>query len=223
MKKKTDYLISKINVNSMETIHEAINKLQNDEHIDAALKSDIIAKAFVISFDGTNNDPPSKEEEQYQNQLMYNIMFGKDCQLVKPTRPYTYPESKLYIIEKGCFIGCDKRQHDDECERELYKQIIESNNLNNKLDIINEMNPGIVKDNEIVSEYILDIDLDFFHTMDSIQPKDTETFYRLIRKAKIITIAMEPDYVSRWKVDDHSISSEKLLEHLLIHIKRATT
>lgn len=43
--------------------------------------------------------------------------------------------------------------------------------------------------------YILDIDLDVFHTVGSIEPKDPASFYRLIRGSLAITIATEAECV----------------------------
>ncbi len=63
--------------------------------------------------------------------------------------------------------------------------------------------------------YILDIDLDFFRTAKSVNPNKKEIFYDLIRQAKIITIAMEPDYI------EEGITADYLLSKILYHIEEA--
>lgn len=35
--------------------------------------------------------------------------------------------------------------------------------------------------------YVLDIDLDYFHSEDAIEPGDAATFYRLVRNAVAVT------------------------------------
>ena len=65
------------------------------------------------------------------------------------------------------------------------------------------------------SSYILDIDLDFFRTAKYINPNKKEVFYHLIRQAKIITIATEPDYIEK------GITADYLLSKILYHIEEA--
>ena len=70
-------------------------------------------------------------------------------------------------------------------------------------------------------DYILDIDLDYFRTEKSARPADTRSFYKLIRNAKAITIATEPDFVGYEKLGGENISSETLLPKIMCHIRRA--
>lgn len=114
-----------------------------------------------------------------------------------------------------------KSPHDFECQIP-HNQGIETIFINDKLNIMNQMMPGIIENNEIKADYILDIDLDYFHSSKSIQPQDPNLFYSLIRNSAIITIATEPWYVSQWKKWDNDISSDFLLEKMLIHIENAT-
>ena len=69
--------------------------------------------------------------------------------------------------------------------------------------------------------YILDIDLDVFHSRQAIEPADRTTFYRLIRNAVAITVATEAECVEDLKFDGETIDAEFLLARLMEHIKAA--
>ena len=56
-----DALISKVDFRNEATIGRAIEKLKNDEHIQTSIECGIIKKAFVISYDGSFDQPPSNE------------------------------------------------------------------------------------------------------------------------------------------------------------------
>lgn len=125
---------------------------------------------------------------------------------------------KVYHINSFCHSQCEKKTHDDDCMNTCYDRCIESDELANQLSHILEMN----MDNCTIDNYILDIDLDFFHTVRAITPDDASIFHRLIRGATIITIATEPNYVNQLKRDEQ-ISTEYLLRSLLRHIEQATS
>lgn len=73
---------------------------------------------------------------------------------------------------------------------------------------------------EWISNYILDIDLDFFQARKSITPEDTSFFKMLIENAKGISIAKESNWIAAWKREhDPDLSVEFLLEKLLDLIK----
>lgn len=66
------------------------------------------------------------------------------------------------------------------------------------------------------AKYILDIDLDFFHTRKSIHPLDISVFKNLIDNAIAISIAKESNFIESWKTKyDDSLSVDYLLENLL--------
>ena len=71
--------------------------------------------------------------------------------------------------------------------------------------------------------YILDIDLDVFHTVASIEPKDASTFHRLIRGALAITIATEAECVEElWHEEEEAkLAAGDLLSRLLGHVEQA--
>jgi hypothetical protein len=69
--------------------------------------------------------------------------------------------------------------------------------------------------------YILDIDLDYFHSEKSINPTDTTAFYRLIRNSVAVTIATEPECVEYLRLDGSAVTAPMLLDRLKEHIKAA--
>lgn len=215
-------LIKYVDFKNETSILTAVTKLRNDEHIDLANKADIVSKSFIICYSQSNDSPYSYEMSKYQSSWHERIF--NNISKPEPQRPFTYPESNIYIVENICSIGCEANPHNDDCLIPHFNQAIESDFLQHKLSIINEMKPGLVINNNIIEDYILDIDLDYFHTIASISPIDTSIFYNMIRNAKIITIATEPDFVDMWREDykyDLNINSQILLEKLLTHIENA--
>lgn len=202
------HYLKDVDFNNTSSIERAISKLYNDEHIDAAIKSDIIDKTFVISYDGGKYEWTKSIEEEN----------GRD------SRPYHYPEKDIYIVENRCFIGCENGRHDDSCIIGHFNQAIESSLLNNMISIIGEMKPSLVSGFLLQEKYILDIDLDYFHTRESIKPSDSSTFYSLIKNAEIITIATEPEFIKEWATDykyDTQLNADLLLSTLKEHILKA--
>ena len=78
--------------------------------------------------------------------------------------------------------------------------------------------PEIWKNN-----YILDIDLDFFHYKSSIEVNDYSFFNKLIKNSKAITIARESVWIEQWRIKhDKNLSVEFLEKKLLEIITEAT-
>ena len=73
-----------------------------------------------------------------------------------------------------------------------------------------------IPQNEWEQNYILDIDLDYFKTCNSILPDDNSFFKNLIRNSIGISIAKESTFVKQWKEEnDNNLSVDFLLENLL--------
>ena len=68
--------------------------------------------------------------------------------------------------------------------------------------------------------YILDIDLDYFHTQKSISPHNQFFFSKLVKESVAITIAKESRCVLDLRTDGEEITSKSLLKDLLDHIAR---
>ena len=85
---------------------------------------------------------------------------------------------------------------------------IESCYLNLGIDQISFLLP------DFFENFIFDIDLDYFNTKKSIDPKDFASFKILVTNAKAITISMERDYVDSEKLAGELIDSDYLLKKL---------
>jgi len=142
----------------------------------------------------------------------------------QPTRPFTYlpAADNVYVISHDCYIGCEAGTHDDSCEVIRANQIIESRYLDDQLQRGAEISQCIGLAGLEAAPYILDIDLDVFHTRRAISPEDTSTFYRLVKNAVAITIATKAQCVDEeWLDDDDKMSADELLAKLLAHIDKA--
>lgn len=131
-----------------------------------------------------------------------------------------YANSKIYYIDPCCTSKCKKSSHDDECQIDVYDKIIEGEELLFKLNQINNFIPGFFILNRINKKFILDIDLDCFHTKRAINAVDMSVFNYLVNNAEIVTIATEGYYVELEK-KDNDINENYLLEKLLAHIENA--
>lgn len=213
-------LAKRIDFRDDQSLLWAIEHLRHDEHIDAATVSGILNYAFCIQLsDGGGN--PSIEDQAYAADRQ--ARSPQPPTLQPPSRPMTYedPENHIFVIPHDCAIGCTRMPHNDDCVVEHGNMIIESIYLNDQLARGSEMSRcvGIARVN--AQPYILDIDLDAFHSRKAIEPADPSTFYRLIRNSVAITIATEAECVDELKFDDESIDAVMLLNRLMKHIETA--
>jgi hypothetical protein len=132
-----------------------------------------------------------------------------------------YANSKICYIDPCCTSKCNKSSHNDECQIDVYDKVIEGEELIFKLNLINKFIPDFFIGDRITRKFILDIDLDCFHTKKAINPVDMSVFNYLVNNAEIITIATEGDYVELEKKDP-DINENYLLEKLLVHIENAS-
>lgn len=206
---------------SDEAVLASVAKLKHDEQIQAAAACGIVRASFSIQLSDMSGWP-SVEENAFSEQLA----AAWPNTVPEPRRPFTYepPPNNVFVVGHECFIGCKGRPHTDECLSPHYSQVLESIYLNDQLDRAKEMASCIGIKGSIDSvAYVLDIDLDIFHTRASIEPKDTATLYRLIKGALAITIATEAECVDElWlKTEETRLSANNLLERLLAHINSA--
>lgn len=211
-------LASKVVYSSEGSVNEAIQNLRHDEHIHAAILSDIIKFAFVIQLNDSIGTV-SVEQKKYREVRFGNGPPWKN-NVEYPQPPFTYevPSNGIFVIPTLCLPWCDRKTHNDECQKELYDSVLEDYFLQEKIREGNEM--AIFAGIESIEEqnYILDIDLDYFHTEKSVMPKSATIFSRLICNASAITIALEPSCVTSLALEGESISSEYLLEKVKEHI-----
>lgn len=204
-----------------QPILESVAELKHDEHIDAATACGILRASFSMQLSDMSGWP-SIEENAYSDAL---AAAWPDT-VPEPTRPFTYQPApnNVFVVGHECFMECEGRPHTDDCLPKHYAQVIESAYLEDQLIRAAEMARclGISGGLESVS-YILDIDLDVFHSVASIEPKDASTLHRLIRGARAITIATEPECVDElWHEDEAvKLSAGDLLARMVAHIEAA--
>lgn len=207
-------LISKVNFNDESSINDAVLKLRNDEHIKTALKMGIFEKAFIISHSNTFDDVPMSVQEQARmeklkkNDPEYMMQVINGDYGITSRAERTYEDSDIYMppfVSEGiCEYG---RENDD--------VVLEDSFLIEKMTILSRMCPNIISaEGDINCDYILDIDLDYFHTMKSINPLSKKIFSQLVKDAKAITIAKESACVELERSEE-AVTSDILLEKLL--------
>ena len=130
-------------------------------------------------------------------------------------------ERRIFEVPYSCANGCNKRPHDDACYRAQCDQLLESIYLDDQLDRLSRKARTLGIEALEPGSYVLDIDLDFFHTQRAGHPHDPSVFYRLIKGASAITIAKEPACVDLLKFKGEMITSETLLRDILSHIETA--
>lgn len=138
---------------------------------------------------------------------------------------WTEPNDEhVYVVPFHCAMWCKKKVYDDECVIHHAVEIIDSPYLDDQVRRIGEITEGLGLPNIELLPYILDIDLDAFHSMKAANPDDASTFYRLIRGAVAITIATEAEWVEElWKDEANEPSADQLLAIILGHIEAATS
>ncbi|AYQ28188.1 MULTISPECIES: UPF0489 family protein [unclassified Polaromonas] len=182
--------LAKLNRQDDASLAAAIDILAHDEHIQAAVACGILVRSFSIQLsDGGGSD------------------LGE-------TR-----RDGLYVISHRCAIGCEKRTYDEECARHHSDQIIESTYLEDQLVRANALAASIGLPTVETQPYILDIDLDCFHSWSATQPRDDSTLRRLMAGALAITIATEPKCVEELWLDDKCAPDHaSILSRLLARI-----
>jgi len=212
--KEMKKLISEIKFNDESSINDAVLKLRNDEHIKTALKTGIFKKAFIISHSNTFDDVPMsvQEKERMEKVKRHDMEYMMQCingdYGITPRAERTYEESEIYMppfVAEGIY----------EYGGEYDDDVLEDDFLAEKMMILSRMCPDIVSaGGKIKCDYILDIDLDYFHTMKSINPLSKRIFSQLVKSAKAITIAKETACVELERSEE-TVTSDILLEKLL--------
>jgi len=214
-------LVSQIDWQSDQSVIEAVTKLKHDEHIDAATSSGTLSDAFCIQL-SDSGATPSVEQLAFDQSREQNWPNPPTAPL--PERPMTYAAApnRIYALPFDCFVGCQAMPHNDDCFLQQSNEVIESKYLEDQLTRGAEISRCIGLPNLEATSYILDIDLDAFHTRKAISPSDPTTFYRLVKNAIAITIATEAECVDDlWLDEDDKMSSDDLLAELLAHIDKA--
>lgn len=213
-----DEKIDLCNVKNPKSLDIHIQNLKNDEHISAAIRLGLFDAAIVLAYNGLSSGTCSIELEE----VGYAMCSDED---VAP-RPHTYevPEDKIFYLPNFCAPCCQRVPHDDECTRVHADHAIESDHLKECLSHADEMIVSVGRTEGLYeSDFILDIDLDYFTTEQSLRPKEVEEFHRLVKAACAITIATEPSFVESMRQEDETITADFSLKLLLGHIRDALT
>jgi hypothetical protein len=203
------------------SVSAAIGQLENDEHIDAATRSGILKAAFCIQLSDSGGHQ-SIEETAY-DAARTAAWHAKSPAPTPRAGPKTYPaaENGIYVIGHDCALNCTKRCHDDQCLIDHAREIIESPYLDDQLARGAAISRCVGLNSLEEQPYILDIDLDVFHSRKAVAPDDPSTFHRLIRGALAITIATEPEWVDDLWDDEEPIEVLELLDMVVSQIEKA--
>ena len=183
-------------------LEAAVNDLRNDEHIDFAIRSGMIKRAFVFScIPSTFNDgrvldvPPAPpivmSADQVQMMMLLNSLAPKV--LREATESETDVSSGILVgnsVEHGIVSFSESRHPllEGKDKSENAKLVTSDEVLNEVLKTFREH--GFNQDN-----YILDFDCDFIRDRGAMTHEQFQTLEGLIKGAKAITIAREPDCV----------------------------
>ncbi len=187
-----------------EKIHQFLNdaidldqvndNLRHDEHLDFAVRTDLIEKAFVVA---KNSNPASSNPNVY-------IFDG----------PGQYDDHRLIEYNTPLF-DCSGSQTPQECRMAMADSAIEAEVLSHAVSSAQMLAP------DFFENYILDIDCDYFNTEKSLTPGDNGTFRQLVRESEFITIALEPECVGICLLEGNDLDSDSILESLLTLIESA--
>ncbi len=214
-------LVSQVDWRSDQSVTEAVNKLKHDEHIDSATCSGRLNTAFCIQL-SDSGATPSMEQLAFDKSGEQNWPNPPTAPIPQRPMTYTAAPNRIYALPFDCFVGCQAMPHNDDCLLRQSNEVIESKYLEDQLARGAEISRCIGLENIEARPYILDIDLDAFHTRRALSPGDPATFYRLVKNAVAITIATEAECVDDlWLDENDEMSSDELLAELLAHIDKA--
>jgi hypothetical protein len=120
----------------------------------------------------------------------------------------------IHYLPSMCHYGCSKVPHDDDCDRAHSDLVIDDRHLLPLFREIDEFRVMLDGSEPI----ILDIDLDYFRTANSLCPSSTAVLESLLGRAVCITIAKESTYVEDGRLDDE-VTSEWALKTFIPMLK----
>lgn len=182
------------------SIEAAVQLLGWDEHINAAIETEIVDAALVLAHDNSRHTFPLRRMQHYP--FDWNTPGN-----VIPPRPHRYavPRDRIFYIPNEKATEWNFRDH-----------AIATWFLDLRLECVGDMLTSLGKTKLNQEEYILDIDLDYFLTPDSLRPDDSTRFHSLLRDAVAVTIATEPACVRG--VSDGKLTAEESLAKIEHHI-----
>lgn len=202
------------------TVHKNKFDIANDFNEQYQKQVSLLIKTIDWNSDSSINQAISKLnwDEQIDAAILIGVIDFAVAINLSSTSPL---KNKIVEVSSICSLNCEKSMHDDTCQLHHYNQVLESNYLERMLEIAEKEIPSTKTNNIDSNPYILDIDLDYFHTEKSINPDDTNKFYSLIRNAQAITIALEENCVQNLKVEGSDVNSDGLLYSIKEHVRKA--
>jgi len=194
MKELAEQKISQY-LENLITIEQVNDNLKHDEHLDFAVRTEMIDTVFILS---SNSNASSSNPNVH-------IADGQDA----------YNNHRIIEFSPPCIPGCRKAAHDEECRTMRADYSIEDVVLDDAVSRAESFRAGFF------DNYILDIDCDYFNTERSLNPERCETFKKLIRESEFITIALEPECVKICRHEGCRLISEVILAGLISKIEAA--
>lgn len=207
-------------IKSESDIKAAVSFLRNDEQIDFAIRSGVVSHAYVISHD-TNPQFVMRSEEYkawFSEKVKPENLFRGIVPHREPDLHYEMPENRIISLGNDHLyemnIGYEKGRID---------LSLEDVNLVARMEEISRINSSLFPgaNYDVMDNFILDIDLDYFNTVASIHPNSSSVFYELIRRSQIITVATEDWFVEECRLEGEELNAPYLLEQGMLHIERA--
>ena len=202
-----------------ENLEQAVQLLRNDEHIDFAIRAGILSHAYVISHD--TNPQFEIRSVEYQRWFEEKIRPENLMRGVVPPRPedrtYHMPSNNILSLGNDHFSKMGIYTEEDRQALAL-----DDRNLAIRMAEIGRIDRALFPAGyDFRNNFILDIDLDYFNTQQSIQPRSPAIFFDIIRRSRIITIATEDDFVLDCRLDGETVTAEGLLEQVMQLVDRA--
>lgn len=196
-----------LRINNLRTngynIENVVRDIKNDEQISLAIQLGFVKKAFVISHNA-DMELPKRIDNITDDE--YNMAWCEGKTMPEPQRPYEYAESKDNIYQ-ALYRYRDGR---DVATCDLLSDVF----IKDKLQTFYDMTPeDFNEDFSFKGKFILDIDLDYFFSKDAFLAQELDVFTRLVKNSEIITIAKEPEFVS--KESHGEMEAESSLRQLL--------
>ncbi len=198
---------------------------------DPSIDQDALAKKLLAAVDWRNDSSIEaaiqnlRHDEHINAATKTGILAPSFSIQLSDGGGWTEPNDEhVYVVPFHCAMWCKKKVYDDECVIHHAVEIIESPYLDDQVQRIGEITAALGLQKIESLPYILDIDLDVFHSMKAANPNDASTFHRLILGTVAITIATEAEWVGElWNDETNEPSSDQLLSVILGHIEEATS
>lgn len=207
---KMQCMLAKVDYREDGSIKDAIQKLNNDEHIRTAVDAGVIDGVYIVSYQGDEIPCSYEEDERLKDpwgpKYLSKIVAGEN--VITPQMERTYPQAKIHCAN---FLPWGIDERGDEYDSD----VLEDSFLTEKFQVFSRMSPEIIlSDGTIRGKYILDIDLDYFRKLSALTPRHYQIFSNLVKNSEIITVAEESDCVELVRTDK-SVNSTILKQKLL--------